>query len=339
MATKGARLMSVTSNGERTTAIRHLERGRPSFEVQVAIPPARAENWYSGFPNPRTQAHREFRSSHWSTVLRLGFQSRFAGRETIAVSIQEFLKLLRSRWITIVVTTLITILAAVTYTPLQTPLYEASTRLFVATTSNTSASDLYQSSRFSQERVVSYAELVKGETVAQRTIDRLDLDMDAEKLTERVTAKSKAGTVLIDVSVLDESPVRARDIANALSDEFVMMATELETPPGGTRPDARVIIEQRATIPEEPMVPRKGRNLALAIILGGMLGIGVAALRDLLDNTVKSQEVLEGITGAGTVGYIPFDKKFASVPSLSFDSDHSSTAEAFRKLRTNFTVP
>ncbi|MCB9409885.1 polysaccharide biosynthesis tyrosine autokinase [Mycolicibacterium sp.] len=251
------------------------------------------------------------------------------------MSIQEFLKLLRSRWITIVVTTLITILAAVTYTLLQTPLYEASTRLFVATTSNTSASDLYQSSRFSQERVVSYAELVKGETVAQRTIDRLDLDMDAEKLTERVTAKSKAGTVLIDVSVLDESPVRARDIANALSDEFVMMATELETPPGGTRPDARVIVEQRATIPEEPMVPRKGRNLALAIILGGMLGIGVAALRDLLDNTVKSQEVLEGITGAGTVGYIPFDKKFASVPSLSFDSDHSSTAEAFRKLRTN----
>ena len=110
---------------------------------------------------------------------------------------------------------------------------------------------------------MSYAELVKGETVAQRTIDRLDLDMDAEKLTERVTAKSKAGTVLIDVSVLDESPVRARDIANALSDEFVMMATELETPPGGTRPDARVIVEQRATIPEEPMVPRKGRNLAL----------------------------------------------------------------------------
>ncbi|MCB9409886.1 DUF4012 domain-containing protein [Mycolicibacterium sp.] len=42
LATKGARLMSVTSNGERTTAIRHLERGRPSFEVQVAIPPGKS---------------------------------------------------------------------------------------------------------------------------------------------------------------------------------------------------------------------------------------------------------------------------------------------------------
>ena len=39
IATKGAKLMSVTSNGKRTSAITHLENGRPSFEVQVAIPP------------------------------------------------------------------------------------------------------------------------------------------------------------------------------------------------------------------------------------------------------------------------------------------------------------
>ncbi len=36
-------------------------------------------------------------------------------------------------------------------------------------------------------------------------------------------------TVLIDASVQDSSPERARDIVNALSDEFVVMAAELET--------------------------------------------------------------------------------------------------------------
>jgi hypothetical protein len=39
LATKGAKLMSATSNGEPTPAITHIERGRPSFEIQVAIPP------------------------------------------------------------------------------------------------------------------------------------------------------------------------------------------------------------------------------------------------------------------------------------------------------------
>jgi len=42
LVTKGAKLMSVTSNGERTAAIPHLENGRPSFEVQVAIPPGQS---------------------------------------------------------------------------------------------------------------------------------------------------------------------------------------------------------------------------------------------------------------------------------------------------------
>jgi len=42
IATKGARLMSVTSNGDRTMAITHAENGHPSFEVQVAIPPGQS---------------------------------------------------------------------------------------------------------------------------------------------------------------------------------------------------------------------------------------------------------------------------------------------------------
>ena len=89
-----------------------------------------------------------------------------------------------------------------------------------------------------------------GETLAQRTIDKLGLDMSAEELQENVKASAKPDTVLIDVEVLDKSPVRARDIANTLSDEFVAMVRELETPEDGSKPDARVVVEQRASIPD-----------------------------------------------------------------------------------------
>jgi receptor protein-tyrosine kinase len=113
------------------------------------------------------------------------------------------------------------------------------------------------------------------------------------------------------------------------------MVRELETPVQGAKPDARVVVEQRATVPTSPVSPNKKKNLAAGVLLGGMLGIGLALLRNALDNTVKSQEVLEEITGTGVVGYIPFDKKFEAVPAISFDTDNSSAAEAFRKLRTN----
>lgn len=251
------------------------------------------------------------------------------------MSIQDFLKLLRTRWIIICVTIAVTLLGAVAVTLLTTPMYEASTRLFVSTTSGTSASEIYQGNRFSQERVISYTELIMGETLAQRTIDKLGLDTTAAELQENVDASAKLDTVLIAVKVADESPVRARDIADALSDEFVVMVRELETPEDGTPPDARVIVEQRASIPQDPVSPKPVRNLLTGLGLGLLLGIGLAFLRDLLDNTVKDRQTLEEITGVGIVGSIPLDKERRKAPAITFDNDRSPSAEAFRKLRTN----
>lgn len=251
------------------------------------------------------------------------------------MNLRDFAKMLRGRWLTIVITTLVVIVGAVAYTFLTTPLYEASTRLFVSTNSGASVSDLYQGNLFSQQRVLSYAELLEGETLAQRTIDKLGLDMSAEKLRKRVKASVKTDTVLIDVAVRDESPVRARDIANALSDEFVGLVNELESPNSGAQPDARVVVEQRASIPTKPVVPNPIRNLAIGLGLGALLGIGLAMLRDLLDNTIKSREMLEDITGTSVVGFIPLDKEFHNTPAISFGAASSRSAEAFRNLRTN----
>lgn len=251
------------------------------------------------------------------------------------MNLQDLAKMLRSRWITVAVTTLAITIAAIAYTLLTTPLYQASTRLYVSTTAGVTASELYNGNRLSQERVLSYTELLEGTTLAQRTIDKLDLTMTAQTLQQRVNAQSKIDTVLITLKVLDESPVRSRDIANAMSDEFVAMVRELETPRPGDNPNARVVVEQRASIPSHPVVPNPPKNIAIGLILGLAAGFGLAFVRDLLDNTIKDHQTIEQITGAGVVGAIPLDKERRNTPAIAFDSDHSAIAEAFRKLRTN----
>lgn len=224
---------------------------------------------------------------------------------------------------------------AVAVSLLTTPLYQASTRLFVSTTSGSSVSDMYQGNLFSQQRVFSYAELLTGATLAQRTIDKLGLDMNADTLQANVKASAKPDTVLIDVDVLDQSPVRARDIANTMSDEFVKMVRELETPESGASPDARVLVEQRASIPTNPVVPKTTRNVAIGVAFGMLLGVALALLRDLLDNTIKSRETLEEVAKTAIVGSVPIDKDRRKRPAIFFESDNSSIAESFRKLRTN----
>lgn len=254
----------------------------------------------------------------------------------MALNLQDIVALLRARWVTALVTTLVVVLGAVAVTLMTTPQYQASTRLFVSTASGNSINELYQGNLFSQQRVLSYTELVMGETLAQRTIDKLGLDMTAEELGEKIKASAKPDTVLIVVDVLDESAVRARDIANTLSDEFVTMARELETPADGKMsPDARVVVEQRASIPSEPVVPNTLRNLASGLAVGLLLGVGLAVLRDRLDNTVKDRETVEDITHVGLVGTIPLDKERRKEPGIAFDRANSGIAESFRKLRTN----
>ncbi|WP_082909257.1 polysaccharide biosynthesis tyrosine autokinase [Mycolicibacterium iranicum] len=251
------------------------------------------------------------------------------------MNLQDFVKLLRTRWMTVCVTLVASVLAAVAFTLLTTPLYQATTRLFVSTAAGGSLAETYQGNRYSQERVASYAELLTGQTLAQQTIDKLGLDKQASELQARITASAKLDTVLIDVSVLDESPVRARDIANTLSDEFVSMVRDLETPEDGSRPDSRVVVEQRASIPSRPVVPKTAQNIAIGVALGLIFGVGLAVARDLLDNTVKNRETLEQITASGIVGSIPLDKERRKQAAIAFETDNSGIAEAFRKLRTN----
>jgi capsular exopolysaccharide synthesis family protein len=251
------------------------------------------------------------------------------------LNIQDFLRVLRARWIIICATIAVGVLGAVAVNLLTTPLYQASTSLFVSTASSGGASEVYQGTLSSQQRVISYTKLLVGETLAQRTVDKLHLDLSAKELQGKVKATSAPDTVLIDVSVLDPSPVRARDIADALSDEFVVMVSELETPEEGGKPDARVVVEQHAILPTNPVVPKTARNLALGLAFGLLLGIGLAVLRDRSDNTVKSREILEEITDAGLVATIPFDKLRRKEAAISFSSGHSTIAEAFRELRTN----
>lgn len=252
------------------------------------------------------------------------------------MEVHDYLRILQARWKIVAVTTVVAVLAALGASLLTTPQYEAKTRLFVSTSSGASVQEIYQGNLFSQQRVTSYTELLEGTTLAQRTLDKLGLgEMSAVDLAGKVTASSTPDTVLIDTAVTDESPERARDLANALSDEFVVMARELETPENGGPPTARVVVEQYAATPSSPVTPKTTRNVALGLAVGVLLGIALAVLRDRLDNTIKDRNAVEDLAGTGVVGVIPLDKARQEEPAIVFAEANSGDAEAYREMRTN----
>jgi receptor protein-tyrosine kinase len=251
------------------------------------------------------------------------------------LTIRDFAQTLRHRWKIVSAAIVIAILAAVAYSLLAAAEYQASTRLFVSTSSDGDNTQIYDGSQFAQDRVLSYLKLITGDILAQRTVDKLGLDMSANDLKEKVEATAPTDTVLIDVTVTDSSAARARDIVNTLSDEFVVMAAGLETPALGAQPNARVVIQERAELPEDPVAPKSKRNIAIAAVLGALLGVVLALVRDRLDDSVRNEVGLEKATGVGLVGDIPFDAARRRNPLIAFETDRSPVADAFRDLRVN----
>lgn len=251
------------------------------------------------------------------------------------MEIQDYLHILRTRWMIIVVTVAVAVLGALAVSLLTTPTYESCSRVFVSTSGGSSVSESYQGNLFSQQRVASYSELVTGETLAARTIDELNLDMTPGQLVSKVTATSTPDTVLLDTCVVDASPAQASNIANSLATQLTTLVRELETPEDGGAPAAGVRLVEQAQESSSPISPKTTRNLALGAAVGLLLGIALAVLRDRLDNTIKTRARLEAVATTAVAGSIPFDKAFKDSAIVPFGTGRSSSAEAFRELRTN----
>jgi len=112
-----------------------------------------------------------------------------------------------------------------------------------------------------------------------------------------------------------------------------------------------------ATLPIKPVKPRKALNLILGIILGSVLGIGLVFLLEYLDNSMKTVEEAEQITGLSVLGRIPkistsikkaivndLKKKRGEVTTemisnlITIFIPKSPESEAFRTLRTNLQL-
>ncbi len=248
---------------------------------------------------------------------------------------RDFLAILRQRWILIVSVTLLVVGLAAVLTWRTTPTYASTTGLFISTSQVADDNQAFQGSQFSLQRVKSYSEMVNQNEITRRVIQQLDLNETPEDLGEEITATAQLDTVILEITVTDESPERAQQIAQTTGDVFVGYVAELETPPGRDQATIKATVVNQATVPDDPVAPQPLRNLGLAVVLGLLLGAGIAVLRETLDSSVKNQRELEDLTGAPVIGSIPFDDDAGKTPLISQIDPYAPRAEAFRVLRTN----
>lgn len=250
------------------------------------------------------------------------------------MELRDYLRIVRRRWTLILVCVVVAVGVAAGVTFSMTPQYASSAKLFVSTTPSSSG-EAYQGSLFSAQRVMSYADLVNGQELSRRVIDETGLAMEPTELAGKISASVVPETVILQITVEDDDPQQAQQLTQAVAVELTEFVDELETPPGRSRAPIKASIVDSASFPTTPVSPQPVRNLGLAGVLGLLLGLGLAVLRELLDTTIKSNDDLEAITPAPLMADIAFDNRAAKEPLVSSLSPHAPRVEAFRVLRTN----
>jgi capsular exopolysaccharide synthesis family protein len=252
------------------------------------------------------------------------------------MDLRDYLRAIRRRWWLVVGSVVLALATAAIVTVLTPPRYEASVTFFVSAQTKGGVTDAYQGDLFSQQRVASYVDLLTSDRLADMIVASGHTPgLDASQVQSRVSARALPNTVLLSASVTDGDRARALSLAKDLAREFATLVQTLETPSGGTVASVRVEVVAGPRLAETPVAPTPARNLGLALVLGLLAGVGLAALREAMDTTVKDAASLAEHVDAPVLSSVPFDARARKSPLILADTTRSTRAEALRQLRTN----
>jgi tyrosine-protein kinase len=223
----------------------------------------------------------------------------------------EYVAIFRRRWWLVALVMLATITAAALYTLRQPTLYRSTMKIVVG-----QQGGIFQPGigNVADEFTQTMSDLLQSEVVATRAIQKLDLQETPAELLANLHVSTKPSSTVLNVFYDDRDASRATDVLRTVGDEFTgLVADRLARGNGNIAVSATVFNPAHSL---GKVQPKPVRNLAVAGLLGLLLGILVAFVREQLDDTVRSVEQAEQAFGQvatatippGIVGYHPFDR-------------------------------
>jgi capsular exopolysaccharide synthesis family protein len=250
------------------------------------------------------------------------------------MDLQSHLRLVRQRW-WVVLSALVVALGVAGVVTIRTEPQYASSVTFFVTIPSQGVTDAYQGGLFLQQRVKSYSDLLTSDRLASGIAAREHIDLTPAEVQSRISAQIVADKVLLKATVTDPDRARSLRLSEELVAQFTTLVQTIETPPGADRAPIRVEVVDGPRAGTQPVSPQPIRNLAIAGLLGLIIGVAVSILRGITDTTFRDGATLQRVAGSPLLGEVPLDGQAESVPLMVGAGAHSVQAEALRKIRTN----
>ncbi|SDO06132.1 YveK family protein [Alkalicoccus daliensis] len=223
------------------------------------------------------------------------------------ISLSEILQTLKRRIKMIISITLAAVaFAAIVSYFILTPTYDASTQLLV----NQSAEEgqLYTQTdiRTNVDLINTYNVIITSPRILEPTLEELGLERSIGDLRNQINVSAEGDSQVVTITVEDENPALAVQIANTLAAVFQDDIVEIMSVDNVSMLSAAELTENPT-----PVAPNPTLNMAIAFVVGLMLAVGIAFLLEFLDKTVKTEEDVEqklGIPVLASISTMNTDK-------------------------------
>lgn len=284
------------------------------------------------------------------------------GRLDVASQIRNQLRVLREQKWLVLLCVLLAVGVSFAYVQSQRKLYEAEAKVLVQPDNLLNALNGVGAGATDPVRQAATDSQIAALPVLQQQVTR---QLRLPRPPDGLAANSQGDANVIAIDVQDRDPGLAARFANAYANEYISFRREnsrrryvqalalvqsrlrqarrrgarsvetlrlrdqgrqLQLLSGLQTGDAQVV--QQADVPTAPFKPQRTRTLIAGLLIGLVLGAGLAFLRDKLDRRVKSEEqVRELLPDVPVIGTIP--------QAGRGDKSKALTMESFHQLQAN----
>ncbi|MCM3409919.1 YveK family protein [Metabacillus litoralis] len=238
--------------------------------------------------------------------------------ETISLK-ELFLTLKKRLSLIIIITALATATSGIVSYFLLTPIYQSSTQILVNQSKSEQQAYNVGEVQTNLQLINTYNVIIKSPAILDKVIEKENLDMSTDALNGLVTVSSEQNSQVVNISVQNEDPQQAANIANSIADTFQDEITTLMN-------IDNVSILSQAQLGENPspIKPQPVLNMAIALVVGLMAGVGLAFLLEYLDNTIKTEQDIENQLGLPVLG---------AITTINMDGEMKSQASTTIRTR------
>lgn len=251
------------------------------------------------------------------------------------INIRDFLNYLKKYVLVIVAVALVLIIGVFIYDKsIKKPLYTTYTTIILTKSNETQTGTTITQNDIllNQKLVETYSKIIKSKLVLEQVISETGVTYTAEELSKNVSVEAYENTEMLKISVTDQDPELAANIANSIAQVFSGEIAKIYQ-------INNISVVDVAVTPEEVSNNTLKRDLLLALFVSIFGTIGVVFVVYYFDDTVKLTDDLEEEIGMPVVAKV-FKSDIGSknnrkIELLAQKYPKSVVSESIKTLRTN----